>query len=821
MFKKNKLNNNGSTMVMAIIAIAFVAMLAAMILAASFANINMKRMENRSKDTFYTAETVLDEVRVGLGHESVESLRTSYEYVMTHLVEKKDGFSYVINNEVANETLRTMFIEDMLSQISGGLMVFPDTGIIENNSADVMQKACEYLNQNLDGYYETSTGLVRSATVKNVGKITAIRESDVFGNTIVLTDVEIEYKEDKADENYFAKVTVDLNVTFPDIEVDFTGGNRLSNFLEYAMVADQYIYDDASQLYLNSAHMYAGTGIKVTNGALLHVKGDVLSTVGDTSNANIVTRGDIYVQGASSKISSFTVNGGDIWCDNLTVDSNLGLGTVDVTMGAVVDIDEFSKTYVQDDLNLFGKNSMVYIGGEYYGYSAQGASTTSHRNSSAVIISGSRSNLDFNVNKLVVGGRSYIIVSEATNQIYMTGESLSVKANQDLYLIPSKYIYDGHGIITNPMSRATWDLLQTNAATVGEPIVDLTGFFAYSANQNDSLVNNVTPYVAKEYNGTIYLYYNFKDKASSSKFIEKILQGSDAALKDKVTSYFTSLFSGGSSSGVHISDSSAKFTSGVMFETHTGSVINSGSELSGSLSNSMTAASGSLGITTDVFALTSLDCSKRYNILTRLLVDIPEMKGGDRYIVDNEIPALNEFYDGFDSEDKENFAETSYYGKTVSENIINFSLLNSSEYNTDNGYLVEYLTGEPGIIKVATKGNYTVPTDVTGGVIVSGGDVILDHNFKGLIICKGSIRVTNSNITVTTDATMVENLIKNEYLFFDGVAEGGTRHKEEHAFKEYFNAYKSSVLEDPTEEPVQIENISYKDMVGYDNWRKN
>ena len=810
-------------MVMAIIARAFVAMLATMILAASFANINMKRMENRSKDTFYTAETVLDEVRVGLGHESIESLRNSYEYVMTHLVENNAGYSYVINNEDANKKLRTMFIEDMLKQITNGMMVFPDTGLIENNTDAVRQAACEFLNKNLDGYYETSAGLVRSATVKSVGKITALRESDIFGNTIVLTDVEIEYKEDKAEENYFAKVTVDLNVTFPDIEVDFTGGNRLSNFLEYAMVADQYVYDDASQLYLSGAHMYAGSGIKVTNGGLLDVKGDVLSTIGDTSNANIVTRGDIYVQGTSSVISSFTVNGGDIWCRNLTVDSNLGLGTADVTLGALVNIDEFSKTFVQDDLNLYGKNSKVYIGGEYYGYSAEGAgSAATHTNSSAVIITGSRSKLDMNVNKLIIGGRSYVIVDEmATDGTYMTGESLSIKANQDLYLIPGNYIYDGDGVITNPMALTTWTNVQANAAAAGEPVVDLTGFFAYSSNQANSLINNETPYVVKQYDGSIYLYYNFKDKASSAKFIERILQGEDVKLKEKVTSYFTSIFSGGSESGVRISDSSAKFTSGVMFETNSGYVINSGSQQAGSLTNSMTAASGAAGITTDVFALTSLDCAKRYNIITRLLVDIPEMKGGNKYIVDNEIPALNEFYDGFNPGDAIDFSMTSYYSKPASQNIVYYDLLESAEYNTTDGYLVEYLTGEPGIIKVATKENYVVPSDVYGGVIISAQDVILDHNFKGLIICKGSIRVTNSNVTITTDATMVENLIKNEYLFYDGVAEGGVRHQEEHKFKEYFVAYRASVLEDPTEEPVQIENISYKDMVGYDNWRKN
>jgi hypothetical protein len=683
MFKRNKINNNGSTMVMAIIAIAFVAMLATMILAASFANIAMKRMENRSKDTFYTAETVLDEVRVGLGYKSVDSLKTSYEYVMSHLVDRTGGFSYIINNDDANKKLRNMFIEDMLKKVTGNKMSFglgDDYKLVENSTSPVIEAVCAYLNDNIDGYYESNGEMVRSATVRQIGKVIAIRQSDIFGNTIILKDVVIDYREDKAEENYFSTITVDLDITFPDLEVDFTGGNRLSSFLEYSLVADGLIKEETrTDLRINAAHIYAGKGVNITNGAYMTVTGNVVSSLGDISNANIVTRENIVVRGQATgeinaRPSRLTVNGGDIWCKNFTVDSNLNSTTSDKTVGAEVKVDALSKVYVSDDLNLYGKNSKVTIGGEYYGYSSEGAKTTptGHASSSAVIINGSNSTLDFNVNKLVIGGRSYIILDESNS--YMTGESLSIKANQDIYLIPPKYIYTNEeiGVVTNPMALSTWNMIKTasgnNPVRITEPGGGVPFVFSYLYLDSSADPSLVGPkYITKVIDGNVYVYYNFRDKSCAAKYVKDILDGKDMELKAKLSSYFSSMFSG---NAIKVSDTSSKYTSGIMFE-YSGGLSNSGTLQGGTLSGSTTSASGSV-ITLDAFALTSLDCKSRYEILTRLLVDMPETKNGKQYIVDNEIRALTEFYDGFNSEDKDDFEDTSYYGKTVANNIVDF-----------------------------------------------------------------------------------------------------------------------------------------------------
>ena len=66
--KKEKLyrDNKGSAMVMIIVIIAFIAILVSVLMFVSFSGYQMRVVDRRGKDNFYTAETVLDEINVGL-----------------------------------------------------------------------------------------------------------------------------------------------------------------------------------------------------------------------------------------------------------------------------------------------------------------------------------------------------------------------------------------------------------------------------------------------------------------------------------------------------------------------------------------------------------------------------------------------------------------------------------------------------------------------------------------------------------------------------------------------------------------------------------
>ena len=61
-----KLNNKGASLITVIITIGFIAILAGTIMMTSLVNFKMKRVNVYAKDTFYSAEQVLDEINVGL-----------------------------------------------------------------------------------------------------------------------------------------------------------------------------------------------------------------------------------------------------------------------------------------------------------------------------------------------------------------------------------------------------------------------------------------------------------------------------------------------------------------------------------------------------------------------------------------------------------------------------------------------------------------------------------------------------------------------------------------------------------------------------------
>ena len=66
--KKNRLflkvNNKGASLVMVIIVIGFIGILAGTVMMTSLVNYKMKRVNVYAKDTFYSAEQVLDEINI-------------------------------------------------------------------------------------------------------------------------------------------------------------------------------------------------------------------------------------------------------------------------------------------------------------------------------------------------------------------------------------------------------------------------------------------------------------------------------------------------------------------------------------------------------------------------------------------------------------------------------------------------------------------------------------------------------------------------------------------------------------------------------------
>lgn len=112
------MNNRGSAIVVVIIAMAFIGILASVLMYMSLLNYQMKVNNLKAKDNFYSAETVLDQIRLGMQDEVSDSLKEAYQKVLvsydnTTAAEKRTKLRYyyltALQNRYALSTDNTTF----------------------------------------------------------------------------------------------------------------------------------------------------------------------------------------------------------------------------------------------------------------------------------------------------------------------------------------------------------------------------------------------------------------------------------------------------------------------------------------------------------------------------------------------------------------------------------------------------------------------------------------------------------------------------------------------------------------------------------------
>ena len=806
-FKIKKLNNQGSTFVLSLLVIMLLTTLAFALASASLTNMMMKSVDRGSKKTFYTSETLVDEIRAGIGHDSVSNLAKAYETVLTNIVQlNTSGFGAVMDNDKANDEFKRTYIDNVLYAIAGNTMRFSGDKEFLNSSVDATDESALKANviNYISGYIQGKQYDIDIAKITSVGDVKAYKNPKDLGYKwiVIIEDVAVTYKEKKAGEIYFSNITVDLEIGYPNMKVDFTISNRINDFTEYSMIADHSIVVDGRDVNVNSS-VYAGHVIDIapsTNGNKgSNVKFESLSNEninvvcgGDNSNSGIVS-GTIRVGGSTSVTSEAHFKGVNIWCTNIATRR-----TTD-HKGAKITIDNKSNAFVKDDLSVDADRSDITVAGNYYGYMYEGPHTAAtHGSSSAMVVNGKYSKVSIGAKYLFLAGRSYVdftSVSSSVTEGYMTGEALSLKGSQEVYLIPAAYLGkdlpEGTTLnITNPMSAAVWGQLETlsrNNASV--KICELPeGYFA------KDLVNPTYPYEIRQIGQIVYVYWNFKDNASAAAYIKAVASGADADLKAKLDKYNKSILGDAGTSVVVGTESSKIYSTGVLMEVENGST-------------SSTPNSSTMG--EDMVVRTSTSLQNRYDVITHLLVSLPWKKDGMNYYAMDVEDALKDLR-GIQVNDELNKTK-------IITNIV--SMLNDSgqliaEYNSA-GKEVEYGTTDTHYIKIAKNGHYTIPARIQGGIVIATGTVTVDHDFNGLIIAGEDIKIVG-NATIKTNSNMVEEfIIGKEQFRADGDYSPG-----QYLFKEYFYAYKSSGVDEDSSEEIKIENVDYKDLVNFSNWRK-
>ena len=416
--------NKGSSIVIVIVAIAFVGILGATILWMSLNNYLMKATDARHKASFYSAETVFEQIIAGLQEDASAAADASFSLVMQRYA--------TINESERNHEFQVEFLNQVKKKLADG-------GDYSKFNMDVLKS-----------YVDPELLAPASGRIRTLESADCKMDCPTHATYIILKDLSLNFE----DENgFYTKITTDLVITAP--ENDFTQSASMPDIFDYCLVANKKLYNSVSGKATIDGSIYGGQdGIEVNNTLII-------------KNADkIVTDADITLM---NTVSSLQVGKGDgdvddipaLWAQNIVMDG----GTIDL----------YSQTYIADDLTMRGSNLSAKLEQEYYGY---GNSTEAAEKSSAMVVNGINNTIDMSgLDKLLIAGHSYIGTSTAAisdttetldgafetaasaNSDVMMGESIAIKGDQIAYLIPDECIGvldDETAVGKNPLTGAEY-----------------------------------------------------------------------------------------------------------------------------------------------------------------------------------------------------------------------------------------------------------------------------------------------------------------------------------------------------------------------------
>ncbi|MGN0431664.1 MAG: hypothetical protein ACI4EQ_04835 [Lachnospiraceae bacterium] len=187
-----KLNNKGSAIVTVIVVVAFITILATTILYVSGMNYYMKMTDLRTKESFYEAETALEEIKAALAVEVAKASDAAYEEIMINYA-ATDGYT------------RYSLYESKFYQI------LKDNWEQKRLDLSVDGNPVPYLEV-LQSYVETpyKAGLTLDASNPTAGSIDLSYTADGYA---IVKGVQLTYSKD----GYTTMITTDYVITVPEL----------------------------------------------------------------------------------------------------------------------------------------------------------------------------------------------------------------------------------------------------------------------------------------------------------------------------------------------------------------------------------------------------------------------------------------------------------------------------------------------------------------------------------------------------------------------------------------------------------------------------
>lgn len=776
-----KRRNSGSSIVIVIIAMAMIGILATTLLWMSYVNYKIKVNDIRNKNSFYSAETVMEQIVAGLQKETSDSVAVAYQEVLSN-------WKTLENETNRYSTFASVYLDTLVKHL--------------RNS----EKGDGYYNRDiLMNYVDTEIWKNVNQTAWKNGTDEADAEKEpvmelVNGNSLILHNVFVSY----VDGDRLSIVSTDLCLDAP--EIVFTRSGSVDDLYDYLLIGNQGIsLTKGSGQVTGDGSIYAGIDEATGKGGITI---NPASSLAINNGRYVISKGEIDVigPGAGFIVRDAKETGSSVYAKSLDLQSGM------------ISLD--SKTYIANDLTLSGNGSKATLTKEYYGYGTSTETgledrTTDQENSSAIIINGQNSTVNLSgVNTLMLAGRAYIGTNttkkeldqntEKNEKAVLMGESITVKGGQIAYLVPTEClgVYNGETLIgQNPLTQDQATKMQAYKDQYGEefrevdftrPVGRLGGetLASFGVADMDHIRKVSTQYVGggTESKSLTY-YYLVMDADDAARYYQTYYQQDNN--KEMIDNYFKKYATG----GILLGDYTSKQNS----YTILGNAL-----VSDALSQSGVSLFTSADTTTDR-TLTPAEVFQKS-------ADIANVYKGLTTNLSEDGASASPLQNVFESVIKKEITMKQEDGSEQKEPI--------QKYLMDNGGTMEFTT-EDGLKGIITTGNYTL-SSATGGasnvrLIISLGDIMIDRNFTGLAIAKGTITIDGA--TGKGAASLKRNKMELYKVLNATTGEEGAAITPMAFFVNGETGLADGVQEAPTDDAGNL-NIDYTEIVRYMNWEK-
>lgn len=749
---ERKKNNKGSTIVMVLVIMALLVTLVTIVLSMALMNYRMKATSQKSLTNFYSAETALDEIHLGLTEVVSNAAADAYSVTMEEFT--------VLDESERKARFKSQYIRNLKTALG----VAEVDGLVTYSSDYIEALLKETAYKDADGY--------GAKLVTQDGK-NVVNETD---GGLVLKNVTVAYY---GQEDYVDEIKTDIVLSVPDI--NFSQMATMPNLLAYALVAQDSVQINSGAVCNLYGNVYMGTGESLVNNAQLTAS----SRTDAVANQFLISGGTLK----ASSNGTITVKDMQLWANDIVIDSS----TANIQDTAV---------YLRDDLVLSNSlysatgaqtQSSAVISGSYLGYgnvetaqaagSAVGDATLQKEieenpadYNSSIVINGVKTTLDISdLDEFKLAGNSYIngteyadsldgmvstangagssITSDVTANMntadVLMGESISIRTDQIAWLVPADCVapsMENGGV--NPMPITQYAALLNE---IEEEYADgQTDFVAQdylvSLNTASAKLGGATlselgvtgwQLEAQQVTGTtksmVYLFLKFDSVSSANAFFRTYYSKQSNLTK---LGEYLDLYAIG---GINLPQEVLEQSGDTNFYFN-GNVLASDAA-NFYVPDTLSGISETVGeARKEEMVREGMAYQDNYAALNaKLLTDYSHLLTEER-----QLSVYDNLVNSMISGESTDYTIAEGGKKVFVGTGGQAAIIVNGDFTLNDTQLQ--------VIKTTEDVNGETHTDAECHVLIASGDVKLEKNFEGLIIAGGTITVENRNVTVTANA---------------------------------------------------------------------